>query len=255
MSLFETGIRPYIDEYLKKKSEERRDYGQYWSASSAGYCMRKVIYDRLGVPLVKDDARKTRVFEVGHVFHAWLQDITREAGISVAQELELQDEELMIRGHFDDLILAYSHLILYDYKTAHSRSFSYKKGKPMSYFHEMQLGTYLYMLRQLMAAPVKPTELDNLPELEEARIMTISKDDLRMDETQLLWSPDIEKRVLDYWTTLNKLWAEKKLPACTCADHEGGFMARPAYNPYFYQDEPCSLDWLKKCKEEGLVTW
>ena len=52
MSLFETGIRPYIDEYLKKKSEERRDYGQYWSASSAGYCMRKVIYDRLGVPLV-----------------------------------------------------------------------------------------------------------------------------------------------------------------------------------------------------------
>ena len=210
---------------------------------------------RCPVGNVSDTTGSAFDFEVGHVFHAWLQDITREAGISVAQELELQDEELMIRGHFDDLILAYSHLILYDYKTAHSRSFSYKKGKPMSYFHEMQLGTYLYMLRQLMAAPVKPTELDNLPELEEARIMTISKDDLRMDETQLLWSPDIEKRVLDYWTTLNKLWAEKKLPACTCADHEGGFMARPAYNPYFYQDEPCSLDWLKKCKEEGLVTW
>lgn len=32
------------------------------------------------------------------------QTITKEAGISVAQELELQDEDLMVRGHIDDLV-------------------------------------------------------------------------------------------------------------------------------------------------------
>lgn len=175
-SLFDTGIRPLVDAYLQKESEKIRDYGNYWSASSAGYCMRKVMFDRLGVPKVTEDARKTRVFESGHIFHEWMQRITKDAGISVAQEVELQDEELMIRGHFDDLVLVkkpivvsstefemtaenpgmtgtkeFDHLILYDYKTQHSRAFAWakKENKPMSHYHRMQLGTYLYMLKRL----------------------------------------------------------------------------------------------------------
>lgn len=175
-NLFSTGIRPLVDGYLDKQSQKRRDYGLYWSASSAGYCMRKVMFDRLQIPHVSEDARKTRVFESGFIFHEWMQRITKEAGISVAQEVELQDEELMIRGHFDDLVLVedelpdmkygddgkgggskYSvggpdqHLILYDYKTQHSRAFMWakKENKPMSHYHTMQLGTYLYMLKRL----------------------------------------------------------------------------------------------------------
>lgn len=54
MGLFETGVRPAIDAYLQKKAEEERDYGDYWSASSAGYCMRKLIFERLKVPHVKE---------------------------------------------------------------------------------------------------------------------------------------------------------------------------------------------------------
>ena len=42
--MFETGIRPIIDEHLAKLAAEKRDYGEYWSASSAGYCMRKLIF-------------------------------------------------------------------------------------------------------------------------------------------------------------------------------------------------------------------
>lgn len=26
-------------------------------------------------------------------------------------------------------------------------------------------------------------------------------------------------------------------------------MAKEAYNPYFYNGSPCSLDWYNKCKE------
>lgn len=290
-SLFDTGIRPLVDAYLKKKGEEKRDYGKFWSASSAGYCMRKLIMERLGVPRVSEiDARTTRVFESGHVFHEWLQRITKDAGISIAQELELQDENLMIRGHIDDLVLvgeSYKtldpttikpfklgvevlqpvlaeeitprHLILYDYKTVNSRSFMWakKNGNAMSHFHKMQLGTYMYMLRKdphFSWAGEK--ELGSRPEwlklsdLSEARILKIEKDALMMGEQQLMWTPALEKEVYGFWSTLNGYWKNKKLPKCTCGDYEGGFMAKPAYNPFYYKEEPCSLEWYKLWKEK-----
>jgi len=272
MSLFDSGVRPIIDDYLKKKSEEIRDYGDYWSASSAGYCMRKVIFDRLGVPKVKEEPRKQRVFEAGHVFHKWYQDITKAAGVSLAQELELIDNELMIKGHIDDLVLIDGHLILYDAKTQNSRAFNYKRPE-MSHYHKMQLGTYMYMLRKAdsdeFALNIDTKLVENTLEgfisdskeffqlvggLTEARILKISKDDLRMSEEQLLWTPALEKEVYEYWSTLNGYWESKKLPKCTCADREGGFMARETYNDYFYKEEPCSLAWYEEWKSKSKET-
>ena len=248
-SLFDTGVRPLVDAYLLEKSKEERDYGPYWSASSAGYCMRKNIFDRLKVPKTNEDnARLQRVFEMGHLVHEWMQRITKNAGISVSQEGELIDDKIMVKGHYDDLIKTDYGLVLYDYKSVNSQSFKYKKDK-MSHYHTYQLGTYLYMLRK------------QYPELKDARICNISKDDFRMSEQQLLWTPALEKLIYEYWSTLNGYWKNKQLPKCTCADYEinsksgVGFMADERYNPYYYEDEPCSLKWLLKCKEEGKVTW
>jgi len=250
--LFSTGIRPAVDSYLKKKSEEERDYGQYWSASSGGYCMRLNILRRLKIPTVPelaDKASRTRVFESGHIFHEWMQRITKDAGLSIGQEGELLDDDLMVRGHYDDLVeftfgddKEMTHKIVYDYKTAHSASFKYSMGRPMSHYHKMQLGTYLYMLRW------------NYPELEEGRILSISKDDLRLDEKQLLWSPELEKEVVGYWRTLNGYWEKKTLPKCTCLDREGGFMGKRSakgkvYNDFYWNDEPCSQEWADKHPE------
>lgn len=36
MSLFDSGIRPLVDKYLADEAAKVRDYGDYWSASSAG---------------------------------------------------------------------------------------------------------------------------------------------------------------------------------------------------------------------------
>ena len=150
-NLYQTGIRPYIDKLMVEKGKEIRDYGSYWSASNAGYCMRKVIFDRLKVPHTTEDPRKQRVFESGHIFHSWIQGVTKEAGISVAQETELIDDKLMIKGHIDDLLLIDGKLMLVDYKTQNSMAFSWAKktNAPMSHYHKMQLGTYMYMLRKL----------------------------------------------------------------------------------------------------------
>jgi hypothetical protein len=251
-TLFESGIRPAIDEYLAGEQAKVRDYGEYWSASSAGYCMRKLMFERLGVPAVESqsDARKTRVFEAGHIFHEWVQRITKNANLSIVQELELQDDKLMIRGHIDDLVVVNERLILYDYKTQNSRAFTYQKGRT-SYFHTMQAGTYLYMIRQLQAEEVKPSELSHIPLLSEARILKISKDDLRMTEDQILYTPELEAQVLGFWNTLNNYWSKKELPKCSCADKEGGFMAKEAYNPYFYEGEPCSIKLLNKWKQSN----
>jgi hypothetical protein len=284
--LFPTGIRPAVDTFLLKKSQEERDYGQYWSASSAGYCKRKVIFDRLKVPKTSEDARKTRVFEVGHIFHEWMQRITKDAGLSVAQEFELQDESLMVRGHIDDLVLVEGgafvdyldedqgtptgapgkkNLILYDYKTVNSRSFTWakKNGDQMSRYHRMQLGTYMYMLRRqslikrlwesMSGAEMMKIECAHIEGLEQARILKISKDDLRMSEQQLMWSLELESDVLAYWGTLSGFWASKTIPRCTCSEVEGGFMAREAYNDYFYEGEPCSVKWLVECIKEKKV--
>jgi len=249
-SVFETGIRPKIDEYLDTKSKERRDYGEYWSASSAGYCMRKNIFERLQVPYTNDDPRKQRVFAAGHIFHEWVQRITKESGLSVAQELELQDEDLMTRGHIDDLVVIEGNLILYDYKTQNSRAFTWQKDKPISYFHKMQLGTYMYMLRKKGESTPEGAEGYRFRMLNEARILKISKDDLRMDENVLEWNNELESRVVTYWRELNEAWKRFKdsgsLPICTCADREGGFMAKEKWNPFFYNGEPCSAEWFEK---------
>lgn len=249
MSLFDTGVRPAIDDWLLQKSREVRDYGNYWSASSAGYCHRRLIFERLGVPHVEkdDDARKQRVFTSGHLFHDWIQGITKAAGLSIAQEVELQDEELMIRGHFDDLVLVNDRLLLLDYKTRNSRNFDYAK-RP-SYFHKMQLGTYMYMLRK-NGLDKLGKELDEFFQhtVEEARTLNIEKDTLRMAEVQYMWSDDLRQDIELYWRQLNGFWKNYELngslPPCTCANHEGGFLAKEAYNPYFYEGKPCSLEWL-----------
>jgi len=251
MGLYETGVRTIIDDHLLEEAKKVRDYGDYWSASSAGYCMRKLIFERLGVPKNNENARKQRVFTSGHIFHDWIQEITRKAGISIAQELELQDEELMVRGHFDDLILADGHLILYDYKTVNSRAFMWakKNGNTMSHFHRLQLGTYMYMLKNTTNPDIVPI-LEEQPDLLEARILKIEKDALMMGEQQLMWSPELEKDVVQYWRTLNGYWKKQTMPKCTCADYEGGFMSREAYNGFFYNGEPCSMELYAKWKEE-----
>lgn len=237
--MFNTGVRPIIDGYIEAEAQKRRDYGQYWSASSAGYCKRKVIFDRLQVKYTTDPiamARKQRVFSAGHIFHEWVQSITKKAGVSIEQETELIHEKLKIKGHIDDIINIGNEFVLYDYKTRNSKSFHYAK-RP-SELHRMQLGTYMMMLGASGRQKIK-----------EARVLNISKDDLRMTEVVYEYTPELEQEVISYWEEVNRLWSSRTIPECTCASIQGGFMAKQEYNPYFYNNEPCSLEWFNLDKE------
>lgn len=91
--------------------------------------------------------------------------------------------------------------------------------------------------------------LEQIVSMDESRILSISKDDLRLAEVQYMWTPELEKEVLDYWTTINKFWADKQIPPCTCHEQAGGFMAKEAYNPYFFNDKPCSVEYFAQFPE------
>jgi hypothetical protein len=101
-----------------------------------------------------------------------------------------------------------------------------------------------------MLSEMSDAQLQAIVDLTEARILKIEKENLMMMEQQLMWTPDLEKDVVGYWRTLNGYWKAKKIPACTCADYEGGFMAGPKYNPFYYDGEPCSLKYYKLWKEK-----
>ena len=102
-----------------------------------------------------------------------------------------------------------------------------------------------------MLSEMSDTQLQAIVDLTEARILKISKDDLRMEEQQLLWTPELETEVTDYWKRLNRFWKEKQIPPCTCADHENGFLASEKYNPYFYDGEPCSIKLYERFKRSN----
>lgn len=100
--------------------------------------------------------------------------------------------------------------------------------------------------------------LEQIANLDESRICKISKDDLRLHEQQLMWSSELEKEVVSYWKTLNGYWEKKLLPKCTCLDYEGGFMGKRSskgkvYNDYFYNNEPCSIEWYNRFKKGELA--
>ena len=84
---------------------------------------------------------------------------------------------------------------------------------------------------------------DLLKNLTEARILSISKDDLRLDEKQLLWTPQLEKEVYGYWATLNGYWKAMKMPKCTCLEHDGGFMGRRSSKGKVYNDYRRAIQW------------
>lgn len=90
-------------------------------------------------------------------------------------------------------------LLLYDFKTQHSRSFDYIKNKPQEE-HRLQLLSYLIFARE------------QYPGIEEGRLMYISKDDSRIAEFPIKITPESEKQIKEELSYLNLCWKNNILP-------------------------------------------
>jgi len=191
-------IKQIIDEYIaEKKKQEERDYSKF-RVSDAGRCRLMRFLKRLGVsPTDLPDSRTLRIFEVGHTFHKWIQGILQEKNLLLSAEHRLEDEHRL--GHIDAVILSETQkLIIYDFKTVHSKKFSYIQQADEH--HAQQVLTYYLML---------PDEIRG--EVEDVRVAYISKDDLRIEEFSVL-SPELIAKTKEDWEILISAWEKGKEP-------------------------------------------
>lgn len=189
-----------IDEYIREKNGEGipSTENPKFRVSDAGKCHLMRYWKRKGIePTDEPDVRAKRVFEVGHVFHNWLQAILRRNGCLVEEEFEVEDTHR--KGHVDAIVMTPEGLILYDFKTVHSRKFNYLNNEiDKHYIH--QIVTYYMML---------PFGVEDI------RLAYISKDDLRIQEMSIIREFEFEKilqETVDDWDKLIIAWETGQEP-------------------------------------------
>ncbi len=185
-----------IDAYIAGKNAEQLRSHDKFRVSDAGRCYLMRYWKRQGKPFTDEpDSRTQRVFEVGHVFHRWLQNLLEAKGMLIEKEKKVEDIHRV--GHIDALVMTEQGLVLYDFKTVHSRKFHYKRkeGGNGDKHYAMQAYTYAQMLPFGVA---------------DIRIGYISKDDLCIEEVSV--DEAIEQDVIDDWNTLIELWEKQIEP-------------------------------------------
>ncbi|MEM7828549.1 MAG: PD-(D/E)XK nuclease family protein [Candidatus Aenigmatarchaeota archaeon] len=195
-----------VDSYIaEKRAEQIRPHDKF-RVSDAGRCHLMRFWKRQGKPATDEpDARTQRVFEVGHVFHVWLQDLLQKTGLLLHKEYRVEDMHRI--GHIDAIVRVGEALILYDFKTVHSRKFHHRRreGGNGDMHYAMQAWTYAQML---------PFGVEDI------RIAYISKDDLCIDEVSVLDIDDISEYVKQDWFSLIDSWVRQEEPRPNPADWE-----------------------------------
>jgi CRISPR/Cas system-associated exonuclease Cas4 (RecB family) len=190
-------------------------------------------WKRLGLaPSDQPDERTLRVFEVGHVFHNWLQDLLEDQGALAGREIRVEDLHRI--GHIDALVLTgKGPLVLYDFKTVNSRKFSYLSAEGDRHYH-FQAATYALML------PLGVGEI---------RLAYISKDDLRIREVPV----DLEAlrdSVNEDWAILIEAWRAGQEPEANPMDWECPYCGYGSTCPQRHNGEKPKS---RKTKKENAV--
>lgn len=197
-----------IQQLINNKVNEKREKKEQksWYISGLGSCMTGRYLQRLGKePDVPFDDRTLRVFSCGNIFEEWIINLIKENNVG---EIETQggvgDDKLNVTGYWDLKVTIDNKPILYEIKSKHSKSFWYmdKKGEGANLQHQMQLWTYLW-----------------LAEIEDGRILYISKDDLSILEYPIKRSDEkLKKLVFDELNLLNEAWKEQDPTILTLLD-------------------------------------
>lgn len=206
-------VQAALDHHVAEIEEDRPADGRWHPSSLSSECSRKAIYTFRGVEESDPaDSRARRVFRVGHILHEFAQTAVAKApGVKKAyHELRIDDPELNIAGHTDDLVeFEDGSYELQEYKSKNSRSMevALSKGELPDRAHVVQAGVYMFVLRRRGAvAKDRETGLDTIipplgDKLSQARITYLSKDDMRVEEFVVPWDDDAERLIreqLDY---------------------------------------------------------
>lgn len=242
-------IQSLIDLAVKTKSEYdgyRATAGEArWRASQIGYCPRAQMLKARGAPEYGTiEVPILRRFSVGNIFAEWVKQTFQDLGVLLSVEQPLYDKDLNLGAHCDFLIGSGGVSIyddpseseLSDYveklryyagalgqipytgvelKSVHSKSWWYKakKGGFVAGHHQMLQAAAQGLLWQ---------RLDMAPKVDRWVVLTVSKDDLTMQEDVVL--PEHFEEALHRVQDLNYHWDRGTYPPCTCfIDMDGDY--------------------------------
>jgi len=190
-----------------------------WHPSSISTCLRQALYAFRGVP-VSDPSplRNRRVLRVGHLLHEFVQAaIAADPTVATFYaEVKIKSDTLNVTGSTDGL-LEYDDGTweLLEFKTISSRGFDY--GDLPKAEHVLQIVPYMKVLREEGGqatdrgyAPVTIPPLAH--KLRQARIIYVSKDDLRIGEHIVFYTPGKDAELMERLTTLDHHQAAGTLP-------------------------------------------
>lgn len=181
-------IQTIINDSLKR--DEKKEKTSWWP-TDMGKCLTGVYLHRLGVDGKPFDDRTLRVFEVGKMFEQYVVDKLKEAAVKHEEQVRLKWPERDVTGYGDVLITA-PETMLYELKSKHSRGFNYLPSR----HNEQQLWLGLKCL-----------------EIEDGRLLYVSKDDLRVAEYQVRLSDgELEEEVMHQLDVLETAWWNKLPP-------------------------------------------
>lgn len=146
MGLLENLINFHYKEKHKRDTRPMRKL----HPSTIGMCQRKIVFDMLMVPKEMPENRLMRIFQNGHSMHERYENLFRDMGILVQNEMKIESDD--ISGHTDAWIRIYSldapegvdYLV--ELKSAYSKSFEWmvKNNSPKKE-HKEQLTFYMHL--------------------------------------------------------------------------------------------------------------
>jgi hypothetical protein len=222
-------IEAIINKHLAEKQSVDRISSGKFHVSDAGRCHLMRYWKRENtLPKEEFESRVLRIFEVGHIFHKWIQDVLKEQGVLKACELRVEDENRA--GMIDAIVESDGKLILYDFKTVHSRKFMWIKKEADLHYH-YQAATYASMVNKPSACLLfddKGNSFDGF-KIDETRICYVSKDDLLFKEVPVFIQLD---ELANDWTPLIAAWDTKIPPIPAPMVWECGYCSYSAHCEY-----------------------
>jgi hypothetical protein len=242
-------IRHIIDFGLASRNAIFGDSGaKAWRASSLGYCLRRQMFERAGVPKPRRDDG-SRTLWLGDIIHRAVQQMIYNSGLLLAEEITLLDEELHLSGHvdlvwggmiqdwdYDDLVETHSmywadfitnyrkaliehygkdtffKVTLTEFKSANQYSAEKAYTDGVSFHHGIQAGAYRLMAERNPS--VFPEVVRRNRGIDQYQVVMLAKSDLKMPVFDIF--PSAAERALERVSLLNQAWAEQVIPPCTC---------------------------------------
>ena len=199
-----------VDRYVESQETPRVPDGT-WHPSAIFGCLRQATYAARGTPESDPkQPRDKRILRVGHMFHEFVQRaIWAYPDVTAYCELHIAIPPLKVTGSLDVLVeFDDGRWELIELKTINSKAFAYRDLPKED--HVKQVSTYMAALREFGAENDYIEPLHD--RLQRARIVYISKDDLRIEEFTVIHSEAREVEIAERVAVLESHRAAGTLP-------------------------------------------